>query len=49
MKLIRFGELGSESPGVVTDDAKRLDVSAFVPDYDEAFFANDGLSRLKRC
>src|SRR6202043_2704474 len=25
-----------------------LDVSAFAADYDEAFFANDGLSRLKQ-
>jgi hypothetical protein len=30
------------------DDATRLDVSAFVQDYDEAFFASDGLSQLKQ-
>jgi 2-keto-4-pentenoate hydratase/2-oxohepta-3-ene-1,7-dioic acid hydratase in catechol pathway len=47
MKLIRFGEPGRESPGVVVEDATRLDVSSFVRDYDEAFLANDGLSRLK--
>jgi len=28
------------------EDASRLDVSAFIPDYDEAFFTNDGVSRL---
>jgi 2,4-didehydro-3-deoxy-L-rhamnonate hydrolase len=47
MKLIRFGEPGSERPGILMQDATRLDVSAFVPDYDEAFFATDGLSRLR--
>jgi 2-keto-4-pentenoate hydratase/2-oxohepta-3-ene-1,7-dioic acid hydratase in catechol pathway len=47
MNLIRYGEPGSERPGVIIKDATRLDVSAFAPDYDEAFFATDGLSRLK--
>jgi 2,4-didehydro-3-deoxy-L-rhamnonate hydrolase len=48
MKLIRFGEPGRERPGIIRDDATRVDVSAFTPDYDEAFFTNDGLSRLER-
>ena len=30
------------------DDATRLDVSALVRDYDEAFFASDGLSQLQQ-
>jgi 2,4-diketo-3-deoxy-L-fuconate hydrolase len=47
MKLIRFGEPGSERPGLITEDASRVDVSAFTRDYDEAFFASDGLSGLK--
>lgn len=47
MKLIRFGESGRERPGIITEDSVRLDVSGYVPDYDEAFFANDGLLRLK--
>ena len=47
MKLIRFGEPGKESPGLLIKNETRLDVSAFVRDYDEAFFADDGLSRLK--
>jgi len=47
MKLIRLGEPGKEIPGVILEDATRVDVSAFVHDYDEAFFANDGLSQLK--
>ena len=48
MKLIRFGDPALESPGVVLEDGTRLDVSSFVPDYNEAFFANAGLSRLKQ-
>ncbi len=47
MKLIRFGELGKEQPGILTTDSKWLDVSAFGEDYNEAFFENDGLSRLE--
>src|SRR5580658_10553833 len=48
MKLIRFGETGGERPGIITEDGARLDVSGCVQDYDEAFFANDGLPRLKQ-
>ena len=48
MKLIRFGEPGRETPGLLMADEVRLDVSAVVRDYDEAFFADDGVSRLKQ-
>jgi 2,4-didehydro-3-deoxy-L-rhamnonate hydrolase len=47
MRLIRFGEPETENPGLLTEDDTRLDVSSFVKDYDEAFFANEGLSQLK--
>lgn len=47
MKLIRFGIPGQEKPGVVLPDGKRIDVSAFGEDFDSAFFASDGLSRLQ--
>ncbi|MGC4036865.1 MAG: fumarylacetoacetate hydrolase family protein [Chitinophagaceae bacterium] len=46
MKLIRFGELNKEKPGVIIDDVQ-YDVSAFGEDYNEAFFESDGLKRLK--
>jgi 2-keto-4-pentenoate hydratase/2-oxohepta-3-ene-1,7-dioic acid hydratase in catechol pathway len=46
MKLIRFGENGAEKPGVLLADGRRLDVSAFCDDYNEAFFAANGLNRL---
>jgi 2-keto-4-pentenoate hydratase/2-oxohepta-3-ene-1,7-dioic acid hydratase in catechol pathway len=45
MKLIRFGEIGKEKPGVIINE-KRYDVSAFGEDYNEQFFENDGLTRL---
>lgn len=47
MKLIRFGERGHEKPGVLLTDGRRLDVSAFGEDYDEAFFASSGPTRLR--
>src|ERR1700681_3216982 len=47
LKLIRFGEAGGERPGVLLDDGARLDVSDFVSDYDEAFFARGGIDALR--
>jgi 2,4-diketo-3-deoxy-L-fuconate hydrolase len=46
MKLIRFGDPGSERPGILLEDGTRLDISTFAPEYDEAFFANEGISQL---
>ena len=45
MKLIRFGEAGKEKPGVCID-GEHYDVSGFIQDYDERFFANGGLPHL---
>jgi 2-keto-4-pentenoate hydratase/2-oxohepta-3-ene-1,7-dioic acid hydratase in catechol pathway len=47
MKLIRFGAPGSEKPGAQLEDGARIDVSAAVADYDEAFFTTGGVSRLR--
>lgn len=47
MKLIRFGAFGKEKPGIIDQDNKWLDVSAFGGDFNEAFFENDGLNRLE--
>jgi 2,4-diketo-3-deoxy-L-fuconate hydrolase len=46
MKLIRFGEPARETPGLLDASGDRIDASAFGQDYDEAFFAGDGLERL---
>ena len=47
MRLIRFGPAGHEKPGILTSIDTRLDVSAFGEDWNEAFFATDGLVRLE--
>ena len=46
MKLIRFGEVGNEKPGVQLENGSRIDVSGFGEDYDENFFGTDGIERL---
>ena len=45
MKLIRYGEPGHEKIGVQINEVN-YDVSAFGGDYDESFFASNGLARL---
>lgn len=47
MKLIRFGEEGREEPGVLLQDGRRIDASGEFNDYDDAFFAMDGLESLR--
>jgi 2-keto-4-pentenoate hydratase/2-oxohepta-3-ene-1,7-dioic acid hydratase in catechol pathway len=46
MKLIRFGNQGSEKPGVILSNGSFIDVSGFTPDFNEAFFESGGLQRL---
>ena len=46
MKLIRFGNLGEEKPGIIVDN-ERFDVSAFGTDYTSSFLENNGLKTLK--
>ncbi|UKM63824.1 fumarylacetoacetate hydrolase family protein [Flavobacteriaceae bacterium GSB9] len=47
MKLIRFGAVGEEKPGVQLANGTRIDVSAFGSDYNEEFFGNNGIEKLK--
>ncbi|PKQ44638.1 fumarylacetoacetate hydrolase family protein [Confluentibacter flavum] len=47
MKLIRFGEVGKEKPGLEIANGVRIDVSDFGEDYNESFFGSDGISRLR--
>ncbi len=47
MKLIRFGTIGNEKSGIHID-GENYDVSAFVNDYDEHFFANGGIIELRK-
>lgn len=45
MKLIRYRQDGKVKPGVFQNE-KYLSVAGFFEDYNEVFFANDGLKRL---
>jgi len=47
MRLFRFGQPDQEKPGVLLD-GRRVSISAFGEDYDEAFFAADGVARLRK-
>ncbi|MHC8950076.1 fumarylacetoacetate hydrolase family protein [Sphingobacterium hungaricum] len=47
MKLIRYGEVGGEEIGVQIDGIN-YSVASFGGDYNEAFFAEDGLARLEQ-
>ena len=46
MKLIRFGNEGHEKPGIIVNDTW-YDVSSVVTDYNEAFFANNEIEKIK--
>ena len=47
MKLIRFGAINEEKPGVLLANGTKLDVSAFGHDYDETFFGDNGIEKLQ--
>ena len=47
MKLIRIGDSGKERPGLLLNDGARIDASGFGADYNEEFFAGNGLSGLR--
>jgi 2-keto-4-pentenoate hydratase/2-oxohepta-3-ene-1,7-dioic acid hydratase in catechol pathway len=47
MKLIRFGEKGTEKPGLYLAEDNYIDVSEEFFDYDEKFFRDNGLEKLK--
>jgi 2-keto-4-pentenoate hydratase/2-oxohepta-3-ene-1,7-dioic acid hydratase in catechol pathway len=48
MKLFRYGPSGHEKPAVILVDGRRVDVSGFTKDYDEAFLGNDGATSLEK-
>lgn len=47
MKLVRHGQAGQERPGLIDSEGQIRDLSAICGDFGPAFFANDGISRLK--
>ncbi len=48
IKLFRFGNAGNERPAVITTDGKKLNVTSFGEDYNEKFFATNGIERLEK-
>jgi 2,4-diketo-3-deoxy-L-fuconate hydrolase len=47
MKLIKYGDPGSERPGLLLEKGVAIDASSLCKNYDEDFFADNGLERLK--
>jgi 2,4-diketo-3-deoxy-L-fuconate hydrolase len=47
MRLMRLGSPGTERPVVRVDDSSYIDVGDVVPDFNEAFFAGNGLEQLR--
>ena len=47
MKLVRFGEPGEETPGILLN-GKIVDLSRFAEDFGEKFFDTNGIVRLRK-
>jgi 2-keto-4-pentenoate hydratase/2-oxohepta-3-ene-1,7-dioic acid hydratase in catechol pathway len=47
MKLFRHGEPGKEFPGILLNGNEHRDIRLFGEDFNENFFATNGISRLK--
>ncbi|MFT4156176.1 fumarylacetoacetate hydrolase family protein [Parafilimonas sp.] len=47
MKLIRFGNKGNEKPGIIDDNNIRRDASQLFKDWNNEFFEQGGLEKLK--
>ena len=48
MKLVRFGEMGLEKPGLIDDAGQLRDLSAVVPDIGPAQLSDAGLAALRQ-
>ena len=48
MKLVRYGPVGREKPGIVDADGKIRDLSRVVSDIDGAMLASGGLAKIKK-
>lgn len=47
MKLLRIGPFGAEKPAALVDDGHYVDLSDVVHDFDERFFGDGGIERLR--
>jgi 2-keto-4-pentenoate hydratase/2-oxohepta-3-ene-1,7-dioic acid hydratase in catechol pathway len=48
MKLLRYGPIGQEKPGMLSADGKVLDLSAIVPDISASALANHALEKIRK-
>lgn len=48
MRLVRIGEAGAERPGVVIEGSQFGDASSYFGNFDQEFFADQGIERLRR-
>jgi 2,4-diketo-3-deoxy-L-fuconate hydrolase len=48
MRLIRFGPIGKEKPGILSADGRRRDLSAHFTDWNFIFFGDSGMERLAK-
>lgn len=48
MRLVRFGPVGHEKPGVIDGEGIYLDLSEHFHDWDRRFFAEKGIERLQK-
>ena len=47
MKLLRYGQIGSEKPGVLGNDGKIRDLSGLITDVDASVLSDQALQKLK--
>ncbi len=48
MKLLRYGPIGQEKPGILSADGKIRDLSAVVSDISANTLANDALEKIRK-
>ena len=48
MKLVRFGPMGQEKPGVLDEDGRLRDLSGVIADIDAETLSDEGLAKLKK-
>jgi 2,4-didehydro-3-deoxy-L-rhamnonate hydrolase len=48
VKLMRYGPRGSERPAVAVGDGQAIDVGDLVADFDQRFFADGGIERVRQ-
>ena len=48
MKLVRYGKVGKEKPGLIDADGKLLDLSAVIPDVSPQYLSDAMLAKLRK-